>query len=54
MNKISITIIFCFLMVSQLSAQPDLPDAPVPLHGVLLLVAAGAALGIKKLHDMKK
>ena len=40
-----------------LSAQPELPNggnAPAPLPGLVLLAAAGAAVGAKALHNKKK
>lgn len=39
-----------------LSAQPTPPDSnnPAPLPGLVLLAAAGAALGAKKVYDKKR
>lgn len=40
----------------QMSAQPAPPssDNTAPIPGLAILAAAGAALGIKKVHDSKK
>ncbi|QNR24038.1 MULTISPECIES: hypothetical protein [Croceimicrobium] len=46
-----------FLMLGlQMSAQPAPPssDNTAPIPGLAILAAAGAALGIKKVHDSKK
>ena len=41
-----------FLLPLIASAQPGMPDAPVPLDGGLItLLAAGAAYGVKKYRD---
>lgn len=43
------------LLTAVAMAQPGNPNTPVPLDGgVSLLIAAGAALGGKKLYDAKK
>lgn len=48
-----------FLSFGALKAQPnpgggDDPENPVPITGIEYLLAAGAALGIKKFYDKKK
>ena len=48
--------IFGFIFLSQLLAQPGLPDAPDqgPIGGVVLLALAGGGLALKKLYNRKK
>ncbi|MHB1277095.1 MAG: PID-CTERM protein-sorting domain-containing protein [Bacteroidia bacterium] len=48
-----ITLFFGFGYIA--SAQPGNPTPPVPLDGgISLLVAAGAAYGVKKFRDSRK
>jgi hypothetical protein len=49
-----ILIASMLLMGVGLMAQPDNPPPPTPLPGIALLVAAGAALGAKKVYDSRK
>ncbi len=37
-----------------LTAQPDNPPDPTPIPGIAILVAAGAALGAKKVYDRRQ
>ena len=50
--------IYGFIFLSQLLAQPGLPDAPDqgqgPIGGVVLLALAGGGLALKKLYNLKK
>ena len=48
--------IYGFIFLSQLLAQPDLPDTPAqgPIGGVILLALAGGGLALKKLYNRKK
>lgn len=53
--KRTLLIFAFFLAAISLSAQPGNPVAPAPIDGgVSLLIAAGAALGGKKLYNLKK
>ncbi len=55
MSKRFLFVLSFFLLAILASAQPGNPNTPVPLDGgVSFLVAAGAALGGKKLYDAKK
>ena len=49
-------IIYGFIFLSQLLAQPDFPDTPTqgPIGGVILLALAGGGLALKKLYNRKK
>ena len=48
--------IYGFIFLSQLLAQPGLPDTPDqgPIGGVVLLALAGGGLALKKLYNRKK
>ena len=48
--------IFGFIFLSQLLAQPGLPDPPGqgPIGGFALLAVVGAGLALKKLYNRKK
>lgn len=54
--KKNLTLLAVLLLsgASSLMAQPAPPVDPTPLPGIALLMAAGAALGGKKLYDSKK
>lgn len=54
MKYILTTTLFLFFAVGVALAQPGNPGSPVPIGGLEYLIAAGAALGIKKLIDAKK
>ena len=49
-------VIYGFIFLSQLLAQPDFPDTPAqgPIGGVILLALAGGGLALKKLYNRKK
>ena len=53
MKKYFLTLAFT-LSVCTLSAQPGNPNNPTPQPGIVLLVAAGAAYGAKKMYDQKE
>ncbi|MDX5326766.1 MAG: hypothetical protein LPK80_10955 [Bacteroidota bacterium] len=54
MKKILFTLALLFISVYAFS-QPGMPTNPVPLDGGLsILIAAGAAFGAKKAHDVRK
>lgn len=42
------------LMVIPVLAQPDNPNPPAPLPGIAWLLAAGAALGAKKIYNNRQ
>ena len=48
--------IYGFIFLSQLLAQPGLPNEPGqgPIGGLALLAVAGAGLALKKLYNRKK
>ena len=48
--------IYGFIFLSQLLAQPGLPDGPAqgPIGGFALLAVVGAGLALKKLYNRKK
>lgn len=47
-------IVLFVLAAGNLLAQPSLPQAPTPFGGLELLLAAGAAYGVKKAVDKRK
>ena len=47
------TTVFLFMIIES-SGQPGDPTPPVPITGIEWLLAAGAALGIKKYLDSKR
>ena len=49
-------LIYGFIFLSQLLAQPGFPDTPNqgPIGGFALLAVAGAGLALKKLYNRKK
>jgi len=53
MKLLSLICLFIFITSANLMAQPgpppDDPDYPVPFQGLIYLVIAGAALGVKKI-----
>lgn len=53
MKKLIFTIGIGLLSISAW-AQPDPPNNPVPLPGIIILVAAGAALGVRQLKKNQK
>jgi hypothetical protein len=57
--KKTLAIVLCFVFPLMLSAQPGGGGdpgggEPVPIAGVELLLAAGALLGLKKIHSSLK
>lgn len=59
-NKLKLLLLIGMLtmpviLMAQDPFEEDVPDVPVPFDGgVSLLVAAGIAYGLKKVHDSKK
>ena len=55
LTKICVIVGFVLLPLSSI-AQPNNPDEDpdVPIAGIGYLLAAGAALGIKKIYDLRK
>lgn len=58
---IAFIVAFCVLFPGTVQSQPSPPGDPnggnkpgVPISGVEWLLAAGAALGVKKLFDVRK
>lgn len=56
MKTFKITFVLAMLVSLDLAAQPAPPssDNPAPLPGLIILAAAGAAVGAKKVYDQKK
>ncbi|MFQ6677361.1 MAG: hypothetical protein ACE5D0_03480 [Fidelibacterota bacterium] len=55
-NNYKQIIVFVFLIISILTAQPAFPNSPnqAPIGGLGLLAAIGGAMALKKLLDRKK
>lgn len=52
--KTLFTLLGLFALVLPLLAQPDNPDPPTPLPGIAWLLAAGVALGAKRIYGNRQ
>ncbi|MBL7858434.1 MAG: hypothetical protein JNM57_12155 [Cyclobacteriaceae bacterium] len=57
-RKCCVMVSFVLLAITFASAQPQNPtgeiDPPVPITGIEWLIAAGVALGVKRITDLRK